>query len=222
MPDYLEIGSFHIPSKWVMIVVTLIISFLIIKRMTSNQQHSKVVLDDVSNSLIIGFIVWKFSYILLQFHYAFSYPISILYFDGGSKGILLAFFIFYLFLFYRSKKTLIPLSFYTQISFQLFLVGSIIFHFIHILNNPLYFSIQITFAFIIFLLVWKNKDERIGEIQRYLLVYSFGQFFLQFYSPLQPFLLGFTVVHFICASIILWSVFHQLEGGYYEKKHNHY
>ncbi len=48
------------------------------------------VMDDLMTTLLIGILIWKFSTIVFDFRSVIRSPLSLLYFSGGTPGIILA------------------------------------------------------------------------------------------------------------------------------------
>ncbi|MEK4250054.1 TlpA family protein disulfide reductase [Paenibacillus sp. FSL W7-1287] len=81
---YLTLGQFSIPISWLAFLLAIIYSDF--------RNNNK---DDTTNKILNRLlwsylIVWKFSYILFAWSSFRLSPISLLYFDGGLKGHLLA------------------------------------------------------------------------------------------------------------------------------------
>ena len=61
----------------------------------------KPMLDDLMTTLLIGILVWKFSTLVFDFKSVIRSPLSLLYYTGGTQGIILAVIIGILILTYK-------------------------------------------------------------------------------------------------------------------------
>ncbi|WP_136605062.1 hypothetical protein [Paenibacillus dokdonensis] len=61
----------------------------------------KPILDDLMTALLIGILVWKFSTLVFDFKSVIRSPLSLLYYTGGTQGIILAVIIGILILTYK-------------------------------------------------------------------------------------------------------------------------
>ena len=84
MPKTIQIGSFMIQMDWIYLLITLFIVFFYIQKQVKDRES---IINAIENSLLLTFIIWKFSIFLLQPTLLKS-PMNLLYFDGGSKGLV--------------------------------------------------------------------------------------------------------------------------------------
>ncbi|WP_332649061.1 TlpA family protein disulfide reductase [Lysinibacillus sp. 54212] len=82
--DYLSIGSISVPIAWIAFFVAAFVSDWRSKQLDPN---TKKVLDSL---LWIYIALWKGSYIVFFWEMFIESPLSLLYFDGGLKGHILA------------------------------------------------------------------------------------------------------------------------------------
>ena len=105
--DIIQIGSLTILLKWFLLGIAVLVSLVIVKimlRRFSKSKQTKEIFDLLFNSLFYGFLVWKGSLFLFEPSLILKNPLSLLYFTGGSNGLILAI-IFSLFYFiYQAKK----------------------------------------------------------------------------------------------------------------------
>lgn len=80
-----QIGSITLPAVWIAIVIALAVVALS-KRLISGEKIG----EWFWNAFTLYFLVWKASYILFNFEEFLNFPLSILYFNGGASGHLLA------------------------------------------------------------------------------------------------------------------------------------
>lgn len=110
---FIQIGSLAIMSKWVILGIGLIAG-LLVARIWSAKTETKAVTKNLfnllSNSIFIGFLAWKGSLLLLDPKLVIKSPMSLLYFTGGTKGLMIALVITLLyFLYHLKKRTVQPL-----------------------------------------------------------------------------------------------------------------
>ena len=82
---YFQFGNLTIPSEWLAAALALFIASFLHRIIAGNK-----VGDWYWNSFFLYFVVWKLSYILFNLNMFIDMPISVLYFNGGTKGHILA------------------------------------------------------------------------------------------------------------------------------------
>jgi hypothetical protein len=85
--NYISVGSITVQSKWLILIAALFLSYSILKFIKKTPQ---IILEKIINSLFIGFIVFKFSLVLVEPSLVVNDPLSLLYFSGGELGYWLA------------------------------------------------------------------------------------------------------------------------------------
>ncbi len=83
--SFLTIGNISIPQIWVAFLLASFLSPLVIRIIERNSIGSWY-----WNVLLIYFISWKFSYTLFNFDMFLDMPLSVIYFNGGDRGHILA------------------------------------------------------------------------------------------------------------------------------------
>lgn len=87
----LTLGPLVLDRELVFLLLSLLSGYVILKYRMVQTTNTDFGLDDVFiNSILLGFLVWKFSLILFDPIGVMNQPIGLLYFDGGSKGTWLA------------------------------------------------------------------------------------------------------------------------------------
>lgn len=100
------LGPFIIQYEWMMYLISALSSYFIMKAaLKANCSFQKAFLNAVVNASLIGLITYKFSSVLFKPSLLLENPISILYFTGGGKGILLGFFLAFVYLIRNFKKS---------------------------------------------------------------------------------------------------------------------
>ncbi|RLQ96751.1 hypothetical protein [Falsibacillus albus] len=79
-----HIGAFSFPASWVAIAASSFMTIVVLYLL-----KEKKIADLYSNALFLCFVVWKLSIVLFEFSISVSHPMSILYFNGGTKGFFL-------------------------------------------------------------------------------------------------------------------------------------
>ncbi len=139
--EVIQIGSLAILSKWILLGIALILGLIFIKIWLRHSQ-SKKVFDLLSNSVFLGFFIWKGSIILLNPVLVWKSPFSLLYFSGGSDGLIIAIICSGLYFILKSRKgnisnslvfqTIFLFSFVVlalyHIAFAVFLESDVMFH----------------------------------------------------------------------------------------------
>ncbi|MDF2856132.1 MAG: hypothetical protein K0Q87_1983 [Neobacillus sp.] len=126
--NFITIGSLSIASKWIFLAVALLLSYILFKL----HKFSTALLDVLSNSLFIGFLVLKLSLILVQPNLVIKSPLSLLYFTGGKIGFWLAVSIASAVYFWGTRMQGISLQ--TRVNtFGLFVLYSFSFYHLHFL-----------------------------------------------------------------------------------------
>jgi hypothetical protein len=124
-----SVGPFLIKTNLIIVALSLTFAFVVTKYRLKREEASKKILDSIFNGVILGFVIWKFSYPLLHPLRTIENPLAILYFSGGAIGTILGVLIAAIYLRYISKKhqinllTLIDGVTVAVISFFLFFYG---------------------------------------------------------------------------------------------------
>lgn len=139
--EVIQIGSLAILPKWVLLGGAIILGLIFTKIWLKGSQ-SKKVFDILSNSVFLGFFIWKGSIILFNPVLVWKSPFSLLYFSGGSDGLIIAIICSGLYFILKSRKerlsnllavqTIFIFSFVVlalyHIAFTVFLELDVIFH----------------------------------------------------------------------------------------------
>lgn len=97
--SYFNIGSLTIPSVWLAVLLSLFMTSLLYRFALGRKLE-----DWYWNSFFLYFLVWKLSYILFHFKMAIEMPLSIVYFNGSTKGHFLALISLSVYLIYIAGK----------------------------------------------------------------------------------------------------------------------
>ncbi|MFE8696027.1 redoxin domain-containing protein [Cytobacillus sp. FJAT-53684] len=78
--------------KWVIFGIAIVIGFVFLKLWllrSQKKESGKQLFDTALNSVFWGFLIWKGSLLLLEPKLIIESPMSLLYFTGGTKGLML-------------------------------------------------------------------------------------------------------------------------------------
>jgi hypothetical protein len=90
--DIIQIGSFAILQKWLLLGLAVLFGLLFMKtwlRRFQKEENQKL-FELLLNTLFIGFLIWKISLFLFEPTLIWKSPFSLLYFNGGNNGLVLA------------------------------------------------------------------------------------------------------------------------------------
>ncbi|WP_404331654.1 hypothetical protein [Mesobacillus maritimus] len=155
--SYFQIGSLSLPSIWLTVVASLFTAslfHLVVKR--------KKVGEWYWNGFFLYFLTWKLSYILFNFNLFIDMPLSVAYFNGGTKGHLLALALLSIYLlFFAWKKDSSVYKETTQLFFLFFISHEALIHIIE--RNMIESIVQVILlaCFISLLFILKRKKRLI-------------------------------------------------------------
>ncbi|WP_246145563.1 redoxin domain-containing protein [Bacillus rubiinfantis] len=104
-----QIGSISIMAKWLLLGLAVLIGLLVIQlwlRKTYADIQKKL-LELLINSLILGFIILKGSLIIFEPTIVINSPLSLLYFTGGTPGLVFAIVISSFYFLFKARKVTI-------------------------------------------------------------------------------------------------------------------
>lgn len=103
----LQLGSFAILLKWVLLGIAFLIGIVFIKVWLNKLQKGNIgekLFDLYFNSLFILLVAWKGSLVFLDPLLVLKSPLSLLYFTGGNIGLVIAVLITILYFLYKGRK----------------------------------------------------------------------------------------------------------------------
>ena len=218
MQDFMEIGPIMIPIHWVYWGLSSIAGYvMIVWRLQGASLHKKKLIDTIMNGFIIAFISWKFSYLLLHPVYAFSNPISILYFDGGAKGVVIGLFTATFYVAYQSFKQNISYGIYLELIFVGLLGWSVIYHFLHMWSDLTYNILQVMVGLSLLTYLYKYKIGQYKIISTFIIIFCMIQILFQYFTNSVSFLFHLTLWQFIYLLVILIILFVPSKGGKFHR-----
>lgn len=162
----IQIGSMAILGKWLILGVSVLIGLVIIQiwlKRTQSPQVKKTITDLLTNSVLIGFIIWKGSLVVLEPVMVLKSPFVLLYFTGGSEGLILAiiFVITYFIIKGRKAKIVEELMLQTMFLFSFAVIGSYHFFYLILLGDQvIYHLILGLFSVIVIISNWKGDRRK--------------------------------------------------------------
>lgn len=182
----IALGPLIIRVDIIVFLISAIAGFIVLKARLRNREESVFILDSYVNALIIGFITWKFSMIVFDPIRTFERPMSLLYFTGGDKGILLGTALALLYIGIRLNKNRILIVPVVKAAVLAFLAGGFARHVFLLFWDD---SSGVT-AFLYVLLhgllsgwVWIKYDASFSRFGSFALWYSIGSVFIPFLDP---------------------------------------
>lgn len=172
---WFSIGSLSFPASWAAIAAAFLTAYLYLRL-----QRKKQAAELYSNAFFIFVVTWKLSVILFQFQSIIKNPLSIVYFNGGTKGYWLGFAASLIYLFRAEKKSNIrEQGHHVEVWIVIITIYELVFYLLnkgHILLSGFQFLGNI----LIFLLMRKKSGDPVWSVQLLVLftcfqgvVYSF-------------------------------------------------
>lgn len=182
------IGPLVLNVQLLLLAAFVISGYLIlsIRLKQSGQRESSAVLDDLLQIAIIGLIIWKFSTIIWDWKSVIRNPMSLLYFTGGTKGILLASLYTILALGYRIYRSRMSVWFYADAILTWVLAGEGAAALLRFLLEKEGFSAWgVTLLNAVLVVMQIRKKNELGQVHPFvvtLLGYSVGRFALTLFG----------------------------------------
>lgn len=182
----IALGPLMIRADIFVFLISAFVGFVVLKVRLHKQEESGFILDTYVNALIIGFITWKFSMIVFDPIRTFERPMSLLYFTGGDKGIMLGTALALLYIGIRLNKNRILIAPVLKAAVLAFLTGGFARHvFLWFWED----SSGVTALLYVVLYgvlsgwVWIKYDASIPKFGSFALWYSIGSVFIPFFDP---------------------------------------
>jgi peroxiredoxin len=104
MENYITLGSLPIKMVWLAILGSTLVAYGILALKLKNEDDKKQLLEVLSNTVVLFWFVWKFSYVLLHPLLTVKQPFNLLYFNGGETGIAVGIIVAVLYLLWTAGK----------------------------------------------------------------------------------------------------------------------
>ncbi|WP_027963287.1 hypothetical protein [Halalkalibacillus halophilus] len=163
MTDVIQLGPFNLYIPYVASIIAIVISvftasyFGKFKLQTADKKATDLVLE----YWIVFILVWKLSYFLMYPQDLLNYPLAVVYFDGGSIGLLLGLFIIVLYMFFQRKRNNINFSVQVLLMIQALLVYLVIDTLVeaYYRMNIYMFMESIAYIAVVVTLFWRRKED---------------------------------------------------------------
>lgn len=96
---YFHLGSINVPAVWIAVSAALVLSFFLSRGIVGDK-----IGEWYWNGASLYFLAWKLSYILFNFEMFLETPLSLIFFNGGTKGHFFALAILSIYLLYIVNK----------------------------------------------------------------------------------------------------------------------
>ncbi|WP_231505661.1 TlpA disulfide reductase family protein [Bacillus sp. EB01] len=109
--EVIQIGSFTFMTKWVVLGISFIIGLTLLKLWllrTQKNETGKRLFDLAFNSVFLGLLIWKGSLLLFEPKLIIESPMSLLYFHGGTWGIILGTLGAFMYFWFKARKLKLP------------------------------------------------------------------------------------------------------------------
>lgn len=188
MQGIIQLGPFIISVQWLVLAISGILVYIVLPlRLKAVQPLNKVVQETIVDLLMIIVFVWKFSLIIFEPVKVVNNPMTLMYFSGGIRGLLLALVIATTYLIYSSRKQGISVWSYVDFITAAFLSGTMIYNLVAaVLENQfvLFYGSRSLLAGL--LLLWQikrfspiSKPENLNQL---LLWFSLGEILISHFK----------------------------------------
>ncbi|GGD83747.1 hypothetical protein [Paenibacillus nasutitermitis] len=196
--NVIQLGPLLLNFELLIFILSAFTGYLALKYRLSKASVEGNTSDKFFHAFILGFFTWKLSLIIFDPVSVIQYPMSLLYFNGGDRGIAIAISISILFLGIRTRKDGTSIMVNLDVMGVGWLAGSSIYHLLlltiesaHPMIHILYALLNMTFA-----LLLHSKKEAVGNpivLNQCLIWYSLGLIGIFFAQQERTFfVLGFT------------------------------
>jgi hypothetical protein len=181
----LNIGPFMLNTELLLFFLSALVGFILFRiRLGQTESDHQTLKETIITAFVLAMFVWKFSVILFDPVTSLRSPLSLLYFNGGDRGVLLAVLAAVIYGWNRLRRSRIPVGVGIELALVAVLGG---YGFNHLLLSYLE-SWQLTFhlasAVIPLILVgWIFKHKHLGTAQVWsqsILWFSIGHVFSSF------------------------------------------
>lgn len=101
----LQLGPMIIKYEWIIFLFSSFIVYLVLRIwLKEDDQFRQKFIDTIFNTVFIGFLTYKFSLILFKPIMIIENPSSILFYTGGTKGVLLGVILSVIYIIWKTKR----------------------------------------------------------------------------------------------------------------------
>ncbi|MEB3102429.1 hypothetical protein [Ferviditalea candida] len=209
----MKIGPFVVNPDLLIFLLSSLIGYILLKlRLRSDAAMHKNVSDTLVNALILSIFVWKLSPLVFDFRSTIQQPLSLLYFNGGDPGILLAVLLSMLYILYRARKDQVGWPVYLEMLFIGYLGARFAYHalgylFGGMLDTPALLQMLLAGGTAVWMLIGGQPPGERKRTEQTVLWYSlFGLFFTYLSRDRVPLVWGFSgeqVIYVLSAAAAL-------------------
>ncbi|MFS0557055.1 hypothetical protein [Brevibacillus sp. 179-C9.3 HS] len=187
MSDAFQIGPFLLKMSMLAVIVSLSLGFVAISaQLKHNRETRSAIIELLSNALVLGFLVWKFSYVLFHFSKVVENPSSILYFSGGENGAMLAVVAVAVYLTKTVRQKAIPVHFVALAMATGFLAATGVYHLLTVVleQSSMWYHVQQVVICVLFLWWLGRAKERLVHLAAWLplvMWFAISQVYVQFF-----------------------------------------
>lgn len=127
MNEVIVWGSLIIPIQLLMLMGSALIGYFALSYRLSklNETFShRAILDRLFQTFVVGLLIWKFSPLVFDMTFVLDNPMSLLYFSGGTKGLIIAGIYSVAALSYLTRKEKLPVLLFPDAILTVFLAGA--------------------------------------------------------------------------------------------------
>lgn len=200
------IGPFLIQEKWALYVISFVISYFVLRIVLKKKTIDSLIMDTLWNGFFTFIITWKFSYALFHPISVIQNPISLLYFTGGDRGMILGVISVLLYFLWKSKRSSFSFHQYMELGILAVLtaIGSYrVFVWLFYLTEHfiLLFDALLPFAIVLYLI---KSEKWLASV----LWFSLGELLFSYFKHESPVILGFSWKQlFYFAVIVICLIF---------------
>ena len=217
----IQLGPMVMNFDLLIFLLSSFIGYLALKYRLRMANVEAKISDKFINALILGFFTWKFSPIIFDPVSVIQYPLSILYFNGGDRGIGLAIAVSAIFLWVRTKKDGTSVMMNLDVLGTGWIAGSAVYHLLLLTvdrMNLVFHTLHIFLIVVLFIWLYKKKRS-VGNaliLFRIMLWYSLGIIGISFLEKERTyFLFGFSKEQILFFAVFFIALF---VGSAFEKK----
>lgn len=100
----LQLGPLNIKYEWIILFGAGLITYLVLLKVIQDKSFRQELFDTHFNIIFIWILIFKLSILLFRPSIIIENPLGLLYFHGGTNGIILASIVSLLYLYWKTKK----------------------------------------------------------------------------------------------------------------------
>ncbi|WP_438350822.1 hypothetical protein ACP8HI_09345 [Paenibacillus sp. FA6] len=211
--NVIQLGPLILNFEMLIFILSAFTGYLALKYRLGKAAVEGNISDKFGNALILGFVTWKCSIIIFDPVSVIQYPMSLVYFNGGDKGLWLAVIISLLYLWIRTRKDGTSIMMNLDVLCAGWIVGSSMYHLLLLIvdRESLLFHILYVVVNVVLGLFFYSKKESVGSpvvINRLVIWYSLGMIAITFFEKGRTlFVYGFTKEQLIFMILFILFLF---------------